>query len=283
MAIIDSVKLPDNSTYDVADNYSGYAKKVASATTDDLASLTATGDLADSGKKLSDLVLKSSIVSSLTSTATDVPLAANMGKTLEDNKAEKSLINNRNLLDNWYFIGGGSQQGGNKFPINSRALTSYPAGTGYTIDRWTLDSAGNNPSLTVDSDGITLTHYSVVGTYSLFQYIDDYAQYIGKTFTVSFLGSLLEGSGFSIVAWYHPFTTDWRGDYKAFTSLTNDIASLTFTVPNDAEGLAIIIASLDSYSPYKVKFKAAKLELGNYQTLAHKESGSWVLNDMERF
>ena len=27
---------------------------------------------------------------------------------------------NRNLLDNWYFVGGGSQQGGGSFPVNQR-------------------------------------------------------------------------------------------------------------------------------------------------------------------
>ena len=85
MAVIDSVKLPDNSTYEVADNHSGYAKKVASATTDDLASLTATGDLADSGKKLSDLVLKADVKDVLNSTSTTDPLSANQGRVLNEN------------------------------------------------------------------------------------------------------------------------------------------------------------------------------------------------------
>lgn len=99
MATIDSVKLPDNSTYDVADNYSGYAKKVADATTDDLASLTATGDLADSGKKLSDLVLKSDVKDVLNSTSTTDPLSANMGHALADNLAadEESGAKNFNV------------------------------------------------------------------------------------------------------------------------------------------------------------------------------------------
>ena len=39
---------------------------------------------------------------------------------------------NPNLLDNWYFVGGGSQQGGGQFPINQRARPSSattPCGT----------------------------------------------------------------------------------------------------------------------------------------------------------
>ncbi|MCR4720947.1 MAG: hypothetical protein K5655_04400 [Lachnospiraceae bacterium] len=61
----------------------GKANKVAGATTDDLASLTATGDLADSGKKLSDLVLKSDVKDVLNSTSTTDPLSANQGRVLE--------------------------------------------------------------------------------------------------------------------------------------------------------------------------------------------------------
>ena len=100
MATIDSVKLPDNSTYDLTDNYSGYAKKVSSATTDDLASLTATGDLADSGKKLSDLVLKADVKDVLNSTSTTDPLSANMGRVLGENvEAIVDVYSAKNLWD----------------------------------------------------------------------------------------------------------------------------------------------------------------------------------------
>ena len=42
-----------------------------------------------------------------------------------------------NLLDNWYFSGGGSQQDSGQFPINQRGQVSY-SNVGYTIDRWKL-------------------------------------------------------------------------------------------------------------------------------------------------
>ena len=38
---------------------------------------------------------------------------------------------NENLLDNWYFAGGGSQQGGGQFPINQRDGYLVPPGTPY--------------------------------------------------------------------------------------------------------------------------------------------------------
>lgn len=41
----------------------------------------------------------------------------------------------KNLLRNWYFVGGGSQQGAGIFPINSRGNTTYTGSTS-TIDGW---------------------------------------------------------------------------------------------------------------------------------------------------
>lgn len=58
---------------------------------------------------------------------------------------------NRNLLDNWYFVGGGSQQGGGQFPINQRGQTSWSA-AGHMFDRWKLVSG--TASLT--AAGVTL-------------------------------------------------------------------------------------------------------------------------------
>lgn len=59
---------------------------------------------------------------------------------------------NRNLLDNAYFVGGGSQLGDGVFPINQRGLTSYTAPQ-VTIDRWTLFGG----SVVLAADGITVT------------------------------------------------------------------------------------------------------------------------------
>ena len=70
-----------------------------------------------------------------------------------DELAGRSVAPRRNLLDNWYFVGGGSQQGGGQFPINQRGETSH-AGSGGFIDRWKLSGEG---TATLGSDGITLT------------------------------------------------------------------------------------------------------------------------------
>ena len=59
---------------------------------------------------------------------------------------------NPNLLDNAYFVGGGSQLGDGVFPINQRGLTSYSSAQ-VTIDRWTLFGG----SVVLAADGITVT------------------------------------------------------------------------------------------------------------------------------
>ena len=55
-------------------------------------------------------------------------------------------------LDNAYFIGGGSQQGGSKFPINQQVLTSWTS-AGPIIDRWELATVG---SITLSENGLTV-------------------------------------------------------------------------------------------------------------------------------
>lgn len=90
---------------------------------------------------------------------------------------------NRNLLDNAYFVGGGSQQGGGQFPVNQRGQTIYSAANAYCIDRWKLVSG----SLSVVSGGITLN-----GT--IVQYLE---QAVGGAVTASALlsdGTMLSPS-----------------------------------------------------------------------------------------
>ena len=194
---------------------------------------------------------------------------AETNQQLTVNKANRNELQHENLLHNAYFMGGGSQQGGHQFPINNEGLTSYPVGSAWGIDGWDIEET-NNASMNILSDGIVIIHPNVAGTYTIHQYIDNYEQYIGKTITVTFLGTLLEGTSCNIVAWYHPLSTDYRGDYLN-TSFSDGLKSLTFTVPNDATGLAITISASGANQPYKLKLQAAKLELGSMQTLAHKE------------
>ena len=61
---------------------------------------------------------------------------------------------NRNLLDNAYFVGGGSQLGDGHFPVNQRAQTSYTS-AGFVFDRW-FKSGG--VTATLDAGGLTIVN-----------------------------------------------------------------------------------------------------------------------------
>ena len=63
---------------------------------------------------------------------------------------QKALANiggrpRKKLIHNWYFAGGGSQQGGGQFPINPLGATSYPSENSknrYTIGNWYFAGGG---------------------------------------------------------------------------------------------------------------------------------------------
>lgn len=72
---------------------------------------------------------------------------------LKDKNAVPKYGMGKNLLDNAYFVGGGSQLGDGVFPINQRGQTSY--GQGNSIDRW-IFNAYTYGTLTLTADGITI-------------------------------------------------------------------------------------------------------------------------------
>lgn len=87
---------------------------------------------------------------------------------------------NPNLLDNAYFVGGGSQLGDGIFPINQRGQTSYTGGiTGF--DRWTVD--GGDFTATLESGGVRIT--STTPYAGLAQIIPAYKLQNGETYTYS--------------------------------------------------------------------------------------------------
>lgn len=87
---------------------------------------------------------------------------------------------NPNLLDNAYFVGGGSQLGYGIFPINQRGQTSYTGGiTGF--DRWTVD--GGDFTATLESGGVRVT--STTPYAGLSQILPAYKLQNGETYTYS--------------------------------------------------------------------------------------------------
>lgn len=160
-----------------------------------------------------------------------------------------------NLLDNWYFVGGGSQQGGRQFPINQRGQTSY-TGTGYSIDRWRGGSS-STASVLVKSDGVEV--------------IEDFQQIVS-------LSVLVPGCTYT----FSELTSDGR------------LGSITFTYTTDidiniSDGVSyLVVAAANDYCIFRVygvgqTLQAVKLELGDTQTLAHHENGVWVINGIPNY
>lgn len=178
-------------------------------------------------------------------------------------KAAKDAIVRPNLLDNWYFVGGGSQQGGGQFPINQRGQTRYTT-EGYTIDRW---RTWGNVTLEIASDGIALSNSG--DTNGLFCNLENWEVADGTPVTLSalFAGNKLitvTGVSASQIDIATPRLED--GVYANFYRATNT-THVSIRLPTSASA----------------KVRAIKLELGDTQTLAHQENGKWVLNEIPNY
>lgn len=154
---------------------------------------------------------------------------------------------NRNLLDNWYFVGGGSQKGYGYFPINQNGKTAYAVQqvSPITIDRWNADW---NLNLNLTDSGLTMSGGGI------FQNLrnDVLALIQNEQITVSVLfqdGSLDTATGYAD---------------QSFSS-----GGISFNTQYGSGGPAVRIIG---------NVVAVKLELGDIQTLAYNDSsGAWHL------
>ena len=178
----------------------------------------------------------------------------------------------KNLLDNWYFVGGGGQQGGGQFPINQRGQTSY-TGAVYTIDRW--KGSNNYGSSQIDSTGLT-----VIGStnfHALNQRIENGADLLnGRTVTISALltnGKLITGTVTikNLTSSDRNYIAVWDDDTNANGGI------LIFASTSD------VTFSVRGLSGKSFSVVAVKMELGTRQTLAHQENGDWVLNELPNY
>lgn len=171
-----------------------------------------------------------------------------------------------NLLDNWYF----------GRPVNQRGKTEYsnPANNAtYSIDRWLAYYFTGK--ITLSDNGVLFN--SVDSTSAVFRQKictkDDYKYLVGKQVTISALingelsvctGVLPEYSnnaGFNSVN-----STD--GDKRYFIRIFCADNCLNFDI------------YINAGDPIELPLFAAKLELGDTQTLAHREGDRWVLNEV---
>ena len=181
------------------------------------------------------------------------------------------LTQNENLLDNWYFVGGGSQQSGGQLPVNQMGKTSYSGTNQYTIDRWKISpiiSVQTVGTLTIQSTGVHLENESGKSLY-FNQIIPDALSSAlnGKTVTLSFLVSDVSGT------WA---ISEYSKSGKLFSS--PGLIDCTFLWDDAVDVKRVQLWSVLNAAG-SITVSAAKLELGTKSTLARLVDGGWVLND----
>jgi hypothetical protein len=163
---------------------------------------------------------------------------------------------NPNLLDNWYF----------GRPVNQRGQTEYTAGGVYTLDRWW---AQYDTTLSIVDGGI-----KIGGKWDVQQYFETTLP--NATYTLSLLYKDRTGS-----------------DPLRLLIGNRTDGDLAQTESKDASGILSITFSTAVLNKVNFGFAgstdnsatiiAIKLELGDTQTLAHKENEKWVLNEIPDF
>ena len=168
---------------------------------------------------------------------------------------------NPNLLDNWFF----------GRPVNQRGLTSYGQTQQYSIDRWMI----TNDYAYVDvADGyITLRGNDVNGFGGIIEKLESSIKnaLLGKTATLSFCAKLYTTCA---IAGQQITPTDDTDNFELY-SVTFSGSSADYVLFNAVTAVTTGAKIAD--------ILAAKLELGDTQTLAHKENGAWVLNEIPDF
>lgn len=163
---------------------------------------------------------------------------------------------NPNLLDNWYF----------GRPVNQRGQTEYTGNATYSIDRWWTQY---ETPLSIVDGGI-----KIGGKWDVQQYFETTLP--NATYTLSLLYK--DRTGSDPLRLLIGNRTD--GDFAQTESKdASGILSVTFSTAKLNKVNFGFTGSTDN----SATIIAIKLELGDTQTLAHKENGVWMLNEIPDF
>lgn len=226
----------------------GKADLVSGAIAGHLAMLDGKGDLQDSGKAASRVALLEEGSGRLSADVLPSPLDA---ERLAGKEAWE-YRRGENLLDNWYF--------GN--PVNQRGETTYSSNetSVYSIDRWKIGGVpSGNWSFTLSGGGIQLSAQTAI------QQVFENISWDQRTVTCSIL---LDQTLLSA-------TFIWNSS-NGYTEIQNFENGYRLAYSGTAKYLQIYNAA----GTGALVLKAAKLELGDTQTLAHQDAeGNWELSD----
>lgn len=172
----------------------------------------------------------------------------------------KKRISNKNLLINWYFVGGGN------FPINQHGDIEYKT-NGYIIDGWRMVNNISVGTVGITDDGLMISHTADNdGVTSLRQRIKGQ---FDQTMTFSILTS--DNELYSVCG---------ENGEAEYVTMENKIRyGILKTEVSDVPMTEVVIVCL-SRSEFTIK--AVKLEFGDQQTLAYQnEDDEWVMIDPE--
>lgn len=218
---------------------------------------------------------------------------------------------NPNLLDNWYFCN----------PVNQRNGYIIPAGVEYNDLSWnhagTTDKAypvvgysGRDPLITIDGTNYIVGVAAQVSGYCMPGYTIDRWKSDGDTITITANSLKIDSTSkthlflqpieeklhrllanktvtFSVLSDNKNMDGWYITDVNGFATEHNDVrfdgnlATFTFTVA-DFKSLSSV-GIFSGKEDISISLIAAKLELGDHQTLAHKEGDTWVLNEIPDF
>lgn len=211
------------------------------------------------------------VIDNLTTGGAAVALSAEQGRLLGElanlTDYPRALYNlgaapGVNLLDNWYFVGGG---GPGQLPVNQRGQMKY-AGIGYGIDRW---KSNTDSYVEITADGLTIaSEGSQFGYGLIYQAIPDSAWLIGRTVTLSVL---MQGNLFTKSERIVDNPDAWSVSLSGGTARAYAVNQTVFF-----EFVAHSGGQLSG-------IQAVKLEIDPTQTLAHQEGGKWVLNEIPNY
>lgn len=183
----------------------------------------------------------------------------------------KAFPCNPNLLDNWYF--------GN--PVNQRGQTEWLSSASVIVpcvDRWNWwGQYITGSTLKLLSDGLQLI--GPTGATGLYQNISQKIEKdrvpVGATVTLSALVKAEVDASIILSIGGQNYIT------VAVQANVWELITYTLNAPSVEQDYDISIQRNTAGATFTVK--AVKLEFGSQQTLAHKEGGVWMLNEIPKF
>ena len=268
-----------------------------------------------SGEEIDSAVRAAQIISGASTPAELRKKLEIRGDTIPVSAEDSTLISgalkyrtNPNLLDNWYFGNPVNQKSGYYIPagVKYNTLSWTEAGTtdkaypvigyigqdplinvngtnyivgksvqvpgycaaGYTVDRWRTGYDGTF-TVNVSDAGVSLVSGNDGSWKNLYEIIETSKLIVGQTYTFSFLA---EDNGGVRQVYILDYGSVFDGDKGLYT--------ITFVAKETTRNQDFGIQTNVGKTSIPI---AAKLELGDTQTLAHKENGVWVLNEIPDF